>query len=309
MCPASTDPVEADEILGADEAQASILVERPPDVLSEFTTEKGLAVAKRIATQLTDIVVEQELSVRIGNSNHWKVEAWLALGSMVGIAPRTVWVEERRHPDTKDLEGYEARVETIRVSDGQVIGTAQASCFFDEEMWSKKERRYIKRWKERHAVESMSQTRATSKAVAQCLRWIPVLAGYSGTPLEEMPMDERARQSHERERKPQAPRKARAPKGVDPKTGVAAKINPEQAKPFWVKAYSKGEELGVTREQVTEKVRGMLVDLGFESTKDLDVKTYEDFMGIYDEAGHQTEPGHFDLWTEQSFEVKSAADF
>jgi hypothetical protein len=43
------------------------------------------------------------------------------------------------------------------------------------------------RWKDRHAVLSMAQTRATSKALGQILRWLPVLAGFSGTPAEEMP--------------------------------------------------------------------------------------------------------------------------
>ena len=48
----------------------------------------------------------------------------------------------------------------------------------------------------------MAQTRATSKALAQALRWIPVLAGYSGTPYEEMPPE--AHGDREEERLPRA---------------------------------------------------------------------------------------------------------
>ena len=44
-----------------------------------------------------------------------------------------------------------------------------------------------KRWNDQHAMVSMAQTRATSKALGQVLRWVPELAGYAGTPAEEMP--------------------------------------------------------------------------------------------------------------------------
>ncbi|KKL57411.1 hypothetical protein LCGC14_2235690, partial [marine sediment metagenome] len=43
---------------------------------------------------------------------------------------------------------------------------------------------WVMKW--RGNVMITGNTRATSKALAQALRWIPVLAGYSGTPFEEM---------------------------------------------------------------------------------------------------------------------------
>ena len=62
-----------------------------------------------------------------------------------------------------------------------MIGAAESGCYRDENRW---------RNAERHALKSMAQTRATSKALGQVLRWIPELAGYSGTPAEEMPPDD-----------------------------------------------------------------------------------------------------------------------
>jgi hypothetical protein len=147
-----------------------------------FQGAGGIELGMQIAKPLADMVEAQGLSVRIGQGKHLRVEAWCALGAMVGVSPRTVWTEEARNPETGQLEGYEARVEVVR-SGGDVIGAAESGCYRDESRW---------RTAERHAIKSMAQTRATSKALGQVLRWIPELAGYSGTPAEEMPPQEPA---------------------------------------------------------------------------------------------------------------------
>src|SRR5262249_18897895 len=60
-----------------------------------------------------------------------------------------------------------------------------------------------------HALRSMAQTRATSKALGQALRFIVALSGYEGTPAEEMPVEE-ARPSDSfrqpKEKTPKAPK-------------------------------------------------------------------------------------------------------
>ena len=142
-----------------------------------FQGAGGIELGMAIAKPLADMVEAQGLSVRIGAGKHLKVEAWCALGAMVGVSPRTVWTKEARNPESNQLEGYEARVEVVRTG-GDVIGAAESGCYRDENRW---------RNAERHAMKSMAQTRATSKALGQVLRWIPELAGYSGTPAEEMP--------------------------------------------------------------------------------------------------------------------------
>ena len=83
------------------------------------------------------------------------------------------------------LEGSEARVSAIRIANGARLCTMEAGCYF-EETYSGSNR---PRWTERHAAKSMAQTRAASKAYGMILRWIPVMAGYSGTPAEEMPAE------------------------------------------------------------------------------------------------------------------------
>ena len=168
--------------------ETALVVERE-DAMDRFTDPVlGIAAAQNLAEQLQGIVNEKRLSVRIGQGNHLKVEGWCTLGALAGLSPRTEWTKECRNPVSGELEGYEARVEVIRLATGAIVGAAEAGCFSDEKQGSRQ------RWTERHAMKSMAQTRAVSKALGQCLRWIPVLAGYSGTPAEEMDgVKERAR--------------------------------------------------------------------------------------------------------------------
>lgn len=84
--------------------------------------------------------------------------------------------------ETADVDGYswEARVEVYK--DGALVSAGEAMCSRTEETW---------RDRDDHSLQSMSQTRAASKAIAGVARWIVTLAGYTGTPQEEMPaMDE-----------------------------------------------------------------------------------------------------------------------
>ncbi len=166
----------------------------PPDALTDFgKVDVGLELATEIANKLRAVIVEKELSVSMGGTKeHLTVEAWVTCGMMVGVSPKTEWTQEVRNPTTGELEGYKARVQAIRMATGAVIGAAESSCHFDEQNKRRDTGELYERWLEhgrpnRHAAMSMAQTRATSKALAQALRWIPVLAGYSGTPFEEMP--------------------------------------------------------------------------------------------------------------------------
>ena len=154
------------------------------DALADFGDPAvGLTRAKAIATELATVIDERNWAVTIGKGKHLRIEAWLTLGSMVGCAPKTESITEIRHPKTGDLEGYIARVEVVRFATGEVIGAAECGCFYEEEFYGKP------RWSDRHAVISMAQTRASSKALGAVLRWIPELAGFNGTPAEEMPPD------------------------------------------------------------------------------------------------------------------------
>jgi hypothetical protein len=135
------------------------------------TPGEVIETARGMAIELKRIVDERRLSVRIGKGDHIKIEGWCTLGSMCGLSPREVAVEERDGT-------YTATVEICRMSDGAVVSRASAECGDDEELWA---------GRARHARRSMALTRATGKAYRLLLAWVVVLAGYSGTPAEEMP--------------------------------------------------------------------------------------------------------------------------
>lgn len=132
-----------------------------------------IARATKVAKVLSQVVESRKMFTMIGPSKHLRVEAWQTLGAMTGVYPIVAW--------TRKLEnGWEARVEAKR--NGEVVGAAECECLNNERNWANKED---------HSLRSMAQTRATSKALSSALRFIVTLAGYEGTPAEEMPSDPR----------------------------------------------------------------------------------------------------------------------
>lgn len=136
-----------------------------------------LTKAQATANALMPVVREKNLISTISGREHLRVEAWTTLGAMLGVTPVCVWTRMLKN-------GWEARVEA-RTLDGRVIGAAEAECLRDESTWSKRDD---------YALRSMAQTRATSKALASVLRFVATLAGIEGTPAEEMPGSEAAKE-------------------------------------------------------------------------------------------------------------------
>jgi hypothetical protein len=254
-----------------DEQTGEVHEERPAqaqDALTVFGRDEiGLERATRIANQLDSIIREKGLAVQIGPSKHIKVEAWCAVASMVGVAPQTAWTKAIRDEGTMEVCGFRSRVEVRRLATGDIIGAAEASCYADE-VQKKRDGTYLHRWvdycprydspptspcKQRptlHAVESMAQTRATSKAIGQVLRWIPVLAGYSGTPAEEMPPSGDMSEEPDIPRRPTSHAAQRQRQERDDR-----EISDKQGKLLWAKCYAKAEEiitLGYPTEEMGE---------------------------------------------------------
>jgi hypothetical protein len=141
-----------------------------------------------VANHLNAVIRKQDLTTKIGGKDHVQVEGWQTVGSMMGVfAVKDGPVEELPWPDPSPeliqaerskgkVFGYRAayRAQTLG---GAVVGGGEASCSRTEAKW---------RAKEDHALRSMAQTRAQSKALAGALRFIVTMAGYESTPAEEM---------------------------------------------------------------------------------------------------------------------------
>ena len=131
--------------------------------------------------------VRQRHTVTISGREHVRVEGWTMLGALLGVHPYLVWT--RPLTDDGGPNGWEARVEA-RTLDGRTVGSAEAQCTRDENMWSHhptgKGGRTLEP-RDDYALRSMAQTRATSKALRQPLGFVITLAGFDPTPAEEMP--------------------------------------------------------------------------------------------------------------------------
>ena len=155
-------------------AENELAVREPQLALGQLMFDDPAAMiaqAKVVATMLKEVITSQGLYVTISKKNYVLVEGWTTLGAMLGVAPRTVSVEEIK-------EGvFEAVVELVQSANGTIIGRGIAECGADEP-WASRDR---------YARKSMAITRATGKAYRLSYSWIIKLAGYEGTPAEEMP--------------------------------------------------------------------------------------------------------------------------
>jgi hypothetical protein len=144
-----------------------------------FGTDNPAEVVSRaavVATALADLVRKQNLIVRIGQSDHVRVEGWTLLGSMLGVFPVVEWTRPVKEGDEGAYIGWEARVEA-RTRGGEIVGAAEAECLRTERTW---------KGRDDYALRSMAQTRAVSKALRLPLGFVMQLAGFNPTPAEEM---------------------------------------------------------------------------------------------------------------------------
>lgn len=156
-------PTEMAAVPAAPERGASFLSgDERPDLMVQRNTERAAALAR--------VVESQRLFTQIGQGKHLRVEAWQTLGAMTGAFGQIEWCR-------KIENGWEARA-VVKTLAGQQVGAAESMCLTTERNW---------RGRDDHAVRSMAQTRALSKALSGPLRFIVSLAGYDGTPAEEMP--------------------------------------------------------------------------------------------------------------------------
>lgn len=128
-----------------------------------------------VARMLRDVCLKQNLIVKIGQSEHPRVEAWTFCGSLLGVFPIVVWT----HPvlEGEQKVGWEARAEA-RTRAGEIVGAGEAQCLRGERTW---------KGRDDFALRAMAQTRAVSRAMRGPLGFVMQLAGFNPTPAEEMP--------------------------------------------------------------------------------------------------------------------------
>lgn len=128
----------------------------------------------QMATVLKKHIIDHQLFTTISNKNYAHVEGWQFAGGIMGLFPRVKAVENL---SVAGEFKWRAEVEIIERKSGNVVSSGFALC-------SNKESK--KKTFDEYAVLSMAQTRAIGKAFRNLLGWVMKLAGYEGTPSEEM---------------------------------------------------------------------------------------------------------------------------
>ena len=138
------------------------------------TSDPAIAMERmaQMARLLVGVVRDRKLVMKISGSEYLLAPGWAVLAGMTGLSPYTAWTRP-----LEDGTGFIARVEVRRVADGAVISAAEQVCTRSERKWAKADD---------HALMGMAQTRASSRALRGPLQQVVELAGYKGTPAEEM---------------------------------------------------------------------------------------------------------------------------
>jgi len=146
---------------------------------------KKVKNAAEIASVFTEVVEEKRWWTSFtGYSNrHLTIEAWIFLAvELYGYIPRITHVKQLPEEDVGNgfAMAYEAQAELIKIdSQGNEIVLARgfnSAGTFEDNFPNKKG----------YATLSMAQTRALSKTISSYFRSIPPMAGFSGTPADEM---------------------------------------------------------------------------------------------------------------------------
>jgi len=200
-------------------------LDAPAMELRHFAGDEGQRRMVALANELRSMIADRARrgrpwTVRMGNSEHVKIEGWQYAGQRAGITAHVVETRDIRHPKTGDYEGVTAIVEARLVQNGQAISRAECDCYADE-IQRKKDGELHARWLDpagkpnRQAIKGMAQTRASSRALSGALRFLMELAGYAGTPAEEMDGVDAQNPSKPPIRPPQATQPAGAEQYVD----------------------------------------------------------------------------------------------
>ena len=151
-------------------------------MVSPQAFDQAVEQAHQKARKLKEIVDSQKLSIKIGQSEHLKVEGWQTIGKGYGYTCRTQ-VDEL----IKDSEGKVIGVKasaSILDGLGAIVGGADSFCFQDEGTEDGAERQ--DQAKRRLSGLAWLRPGRESRAFKQVLSWVVILAGYSPTPAEEM---------------------------------------------------------------------------------------------------------------------------
>lgn len=145
--------------------------------VQSFSIKPGLKATKALATELTKFIDDNHLSANIAGKKYVMVEGWQFAGSQLNLVAIPSDAEDKS--EGTEFK-YKASAEVFHIPTGTLVSRGFAIC-------SNKEAK--KKNFDEYAIASMAQTRAIGKAYRNNLSWLMKLAGFEGTPVEEIDRD------------------------------------------------------------------------------------------------------------------------
>ncbi len=240
--------------------------------------ETSIREAEIVAKTFQRKAMQMELYQQIGPSKHLKIEGWQMLGAMYRV---TTGLVEDHYIEIGDAHGYEATAEAIWVPTSQRVSRATAMCLSDEDNWGVRPKyEWVdgKKTMTGHVrvplqqLRSMAQTRASSKAYANLLKWVARMAGFAPTPAEEVGPGDGGGEPTRGARTPY-----REPQPRNDETHGAGVISEKQATRLWA--------IARTANRSAADVGAILARYGFQTAQEVTRALYEQ---ICSEIGGQS---------------------
>lgn len=156
-----------------DQALVPIVKVQENSLVLEGDPERQVEFAQKAAKALMAVVGTKEKKVIINGKRYLEFDDWQLVARFYGASVAVEWTKTLE--DNGKIIGYEARANVLRNS--EIIGSAEAVCTKEERNWANRDN---------FAIKSMAQTRAGAKALRNVFSWVVVMAGYAGTPAEDM---------------------------------------------------------------------------------------------------------------------------
>lgn len=160
---------------GADVPETSMVLQSTNVEMTIAEARKQLEFASGIAEMLMTYLDSKKNALTISGKRYLEFEDWQFIATFFRCTTEIVWTKPLITEKGQNV-GYEARAIVTDIT-GRKIAAAEASCTIKE-----------KRWKDRDSfqLKSMSQTRASAKALRNVFSWVVAMKGLATTPAEEM---------------------------------------------------------------------------------------------------------------------------
>lgn len=260
----------SEEIVDVDNREITVVDKKTGEIV-EDTPENLLMAASEAAKALERVIELNERPPLMFNGKRYlEVHHWQTIAKFYHS---TVSTSDPEFVEIAGIMGFKAKAAVLDEKTGLTVGGAEAFCMRDEANWKSKPI---------YQLASMAQTRAMSKALSNKFRFVAIVAGYEGTPAEEMNNEAPQRQVNMPKARSGAVPQTESPAPIAPPVQEKAPAPAPSPKPgspapdaggdtksqskFFIKLHAVAREKKVTAEAMKQMMAQLFHK---ESSKDL----------------------------------------